>query len=89
MVAVGTINEISVTPREAYRSAVATLAHSVVVMHNHPSGNPSPSVNDLEFTRRMKDAGRILGINCLDHIIIGDGKNGHLKYHSFAEAGYL
>jgi len=89
MVSMGTINECALTPREAYRSAVASLAHSLIVLHNHPSGNPSPSPADLDITRRMRDAGKTLGINLQDHIIVGDGKNGNLPHYSFREAGYL
>ena len=89
MVAVGTINECATTPREILRSAVASLAYGVVVMHNHPSGNPSPSPADLEITRKVRDGGRTLGIQTQDHIIIGDGKNGNSAFYSFREAGYL
>lgn len=89
MVSVGTINECAVTPREILRSAVASLAYGVVIMHNHPSGNPSPSPSDLEITRKTKDGGRALAIQILDHIIIGDGKNGNAAFYSFREAGYL
>jgi DNA repair protein RadC len=89
MVSVGTINECSVTPREILRSAVASLAYGVVIMHNHPSGNPVPSPADLEMTRRVRDGGKTLAIKTLDHIIVGDGKNGNAEFYSFREAGYL
>jgi len=89
MVSVGTINECAVTPREILRSAVASLAYGVVIMHNHPSGNPSPSPADLEITRRTRDGGKTLAIQTLDHIIIGDGKNGNAEFYSFRDAGYL
>jgi DNA repair protein RadC len=58
-------------------------------MHNHPSGNPSPSPADLEITRKVRDGGRTLGIQAHDHIIVGDGKNGNSAFYSFREAGYL
>jgi DNA repair protein RadC len=89
MVSVGTVNECAVTVREAYRSAVATLAYALVIAHNHPSGNPAPSSVDHDFTRRMKEAGRIMSIQCLDHVIIGNAKDGNQPYYSFNEAGYL
>lgn len=89
MVAVGTINEMSITPREVLRSAVASLAHSIIFLHNHPTGNPSPSAPDLDFTRRLRDGGKTLNINVQDHIIVGDGQNGNQPYYSFREAGYL
>lgn len=89
LVSVGTINETAVTPREAFRAAVATLAYSIIVVHNHPSGNPSPSPADLNFTRKMRDAGQVLDIKLQDHIIIGDGRNGNLPFYSFREAGYI
>ena len=89
MVAVGTINEVALTPREVFRSAVASLAHSIVVMHNHPTGNPSPSPADLEITRRLRDGGKVLSVTLQDHIIVGDGKNGNPTHYSFREAGYV
>jgi len=89
MIAVGTINECAVTPREILRSAVASLAYGVIVMHNHPSGNPSPSPADLDITRRIRDGAKTLSIVAQDHIIVGDGMNGNARFYSFREAGYL
>jgi len=91
MVAVGTINETSVTPREILRPAVATLAHSVIFAHNHPSGDTHPSPADMDITRRVRDGAKTLNIVLQDHIIIGrkDENGNQNAYYSFREAGYL
>lgn len=70
---IGNLNSSIVHPREVFRSAVKKGAAAVIVMHNHPSGNPMPSQNDLDITRRLKEAGDLIGIPLLDHLIIGDG----------------
>ena len=70
-ISVGTLNASLVHPREVFNKAIAHAASSVVIAHNHPSGDPEPSEEDLKITRRLVDAGRILGIEVLDHIIIG------------------
>ncbi|HAF60508.1 MAG TPA: hypothetical protein DCK81_05150, partial [Clostridiales bacterium UBA9856] len=62
-----------VHPREVFRSAVKKGVAAIIVIHNHPSGNPMPSQNDLDITRRLCEAGQLLGIPVLDHLIIGDG----------------
>lgn len=72
-VSVGIINSSIVHPREVFRPAVKKSAYAVILLHNHPSGNPEPSRNDLEITARLVESGRILGIEVLDHLIIGDG----------------
>ena len=84
LVSVGSLNESVVAPREVFRSAVATAAYAVLVVHNHPSGDPSPSEADHRVTRRLSEAGGILQINLLDHIVIGAG-----RYFSFKEAGVI
>lgn len=91
MVSVGTINQTCVTPREILRPAVATLAYGIIVAHNHPSGDTSPSPADLEMTRRVRDGARTLEIVCQDHVIIGrpDNNGNQQAYYSFREAGYL
>lgn len=71
-VSVGTLNSSSVHPRELFRGAIKRSAASVILVHNHPSGDTTPSKDDLEVTRRLCDVGRIIGIDVLDHIIIGD-----------------
>jgi len=69
-VSIGTINANLVHPREVFEPAVRNLAAQVVLAHNHPSGNPEPSEDDLEITKRLTEAGKILGVEVIDHIII-------------------
>ena len=71
-VSVGTLNSSSVHPREVFRSAIKRSAASMILVHNHPSGDTTPSDDDLEATQRICEAGRIIGIEVMDHIIIGD-----------------
>lgn len=80
----GTLNSSLVHPREVYHCAIRRSAASIVVVHNHPSGDPQPSREDNEVTRRLGEAGKLLGIELLDHIIIGDG-----RYVSLRERGIL
>jgi DNA repair protein RadC len=70
----GTLNRSLIHPREAFREAIREAAQSVIFIHNHPSGDPSPSKDDIAVTERLKSAGQIIGIDVLDHIIIGDGR---------------
>ncbi len=72
-ISIGNLNSSIVHPREVFRNAVKRGAAAIIVIHNHPSGNPSPSQNDLDITRRLSEAGQLLGIPLLDHLIIGDG----------------
>jgi len=72
-VSVGSLNASIVHPRELFRDAVRLSAASVVVVHNHPSGDPTPSGADIQLTRRLAKAGDVLGIELLDHVVIGDG----------------
>ncbi|MGE0920032.1 RadC family protein [Trichlorobacter lovleyi] len=80
----GSLNQSIVHPREVFAPAVRESAAAVIFIHNHPSGDPAPSREDREITRRLNEAGEILGIKVLDHIIIGDG-----AYFSFVESGLL
>lgn len=75
----GTLNRSLIHPREAFREAVREAAQSVIFIHNHPSGDPSPSRDDIMITERLKKAGEIIGIDVLDHVIIGDGRFVSLK----------
>jgi DNA repair protein RadC len=85
----GTLNESLFHPREAFRPALARQAHAVILVHNHPSGNPKPSDADVRVTRSMKDAGALLQIELLDHVILGaPGKDGR-AYFSFKNEGLL
>lgn len=72
-VSVGSLNASIVHPRELFKEAVKLSAASVVVLHNHPSGDPAPSGADVQLTRRLVKAGDVLGIEVLDHVVIGDG----------------
>lgn len=80
----GSLNQSIVHPREVFAPAVRESAAAVILIHNHPSGDPAPSREDREITRRLKEAGELLGIRVLDHVIIGDG-----RYYSFTESGLL
>src|SRR6185436_9399090 len=72
VLAIGGLNTTSVEPRDVFREAAIGSAAAVVVFHNHPSGDPSPSPDDLELTRRLVAAGFVMGIEVVDHIILGD-----------------
>lgn len=78
-VSTGSLNSSIVHPREIFKRAVLQNAASIIICHNHPSGNPAPSQEDINITKRIYDAGKILGIELLDHIIIGDNKYTSLK----------
>ncbi len=84
LVSQGTVGSSLVTPREVYKSAILANASGIILVHNHPSGVPSPSADDYSITEVLRESGRILDIPIYDHVIIGDG-----KYFSFAEAGLL
>src|SRR5699024_7178089 len=81
---IGSLNASIVHPREIYREAVKRSAASVVCAHNHPSGDPSPSQEDIHVTRRLVEAGKIMGIELLDHLVIGNN-----RFISLKEKGYL
>jgi DNA repair protein RadC len=76
---IGTLNSSLVHPREVFKAAILANAAAVVLIHNHPSGIPDPSNEDLEITRRLVEASKIIGIEVLDHLIIGDGCWASLK----------
>ena len=78
----GTVNYTCITSREVYRYALSKGAVYIIVVHNHPSGDPTPSQEDMEITARIYQAGELLGIHLLDHIVIGDQ-----RYCSFRETG--
>ena len=90
-VSVGTANSTLVHPREVFRPAILAGASAVVVAHNHPSGNPAPSRADIQVTRDLREAAKILKIDLLDHIVVGrpeDDPYG-LGYYSFNDAGLV
>ena len=78
-VSTGSLNSSIVHPREIFKRAVLQNAASIIICHNHPSGDPAPSQEDIDTTKRIYDAGKILGIELLDHVIIGDNKYTSLK----------
>jgi DNA repair protein RadC len=80
----GSLTASLVHPREVFRPAIQEAAAAVLFVHNHPSGDPSPSQEDIQITRRLVETGRIIGIKPLDHVIIGG-----LRYFSFADQGLL
>ena len=85
----GTVNESIAHPREIFRPAVIASAYAVIVVHNHPSGDPSPSQADHGLTRRLAEAAELMQIKLLDHLIIGAKSNNGPGYFSFKEAGVL
>ena len=84
-VSVGTLDVSIVHPREVFKAAILNSAKSIMIFHNHPSGDTTPSREDINLTKRLVDAGNLLGIKVLDHIILGD--NG--KYLSMVGAGWM
>lgn len=73
-VSVGSLNSSLVHPREVFKTPIRRSAAAVILAHNHPSGDPTPSQEDIQVTRRLVEAGQILGIDVLDHLVIGDGR---------------
>ncbi len=84
VVSEGTLNSSLVHPREVFRGAIVATCASIVVAHNHPSGNTEPSKEDIEVTQQLVEAGKIIGIPLLDHLIHADN-----TYTSFAERGLV
>lgn len=83
VVSVGSLNASIVHPREIFKSAVKRSASGILCIHNHPSGDPTPSPEDIAVTRRLCEAGKLLGIDVLDHIVIGDGRFVSLKSQGY------
>ena len=79
----GTVNMSIVSPREIFVNAVKYKAVSIILLHNHPSGDPTPSRSDIEATYKVKEAGELIGISLIDHIIIGDNRYVSLKREGF------
>ncbi len=88
-ISLGSLNECIAHPREIFRAAIAHSAYAVIVIHNHPSGDPLPSQADRRLTRQLTEAAQFLQIEFLDHIIIGSPEGGRQPYFSFREAGLL
>lgn len=85
----GSLNESVAHPREIFRPALIFSAFAMIVVHNHPSGDPAPSEADHRLTRRLNEAANLLQIRLLDHVIIGSADNGRRPYFSFREAGVI
>lgn len=85
IVSIGSLNSSIVHPREVFKVAILSNAASILIFHNHPSGNTEPSQEDINITKRLKEAGKLIGIELLDHIIIGSEG----KYCSLKENGTL
>lgn len=84
VVSIGSLNQSIVHPREVFKTACLSNAAALLLIHQHPTGDPAPSSEDISITRRLKEAGELMGIKVLDHIIVGDG-----EYLSFVERGLL
>lgn len=84
LVTVGLLDTVLIHPREVFRLAVAGAAHGIILMHNHPSGDPTPSEADIRATRELHRAGQFLKIEVLDHVIVG-----HPNHTSLREMGYI
>ena len=84
VVSIGSLNQSIVHPREVFKTALLSSAAAIILVHQHPTGDPTPSSEDISITRRLKEAGEILGIRILDHCIIGQD-----SYISFVERGLL
>ena len=83
-ISIGHLNASLVHPRELFREGVRRSAAAMILAHNHPSGDPEPSADDVRLTRRLQEAGKLLGITVLDHVIIGDN-----RYVSMRERGFM
>lgn len=84
MISRGTVNATLVAPREIFNPAIKAMATTIILVHNHPSGDPSPSQEDFNMTKRIIKVGKIVGIHVIDHVIIG--KN---QYYSMKESGFI
>jgi DNA repair protein RadC len=80
----GSLTASLVHPREVYNPVIRDSAAAVIFVHNHPSGDPAPSPEDIEITRRLKEVGEVIGVRVLDHVVIG-----HDRYFSFSDKGML
>lgn len=84
-VSIGCLNSSIVHPREVFKVAILSNSASIIVYHNHPSGDVKPSKDDINITQRLKESGKILGIDLIDHIIVGSSE----MYYSFKEKGNI
>ncbi|MDD5615028.1 MAG: DNA repair protein RadC [Candidatus Methanoperedens sp.] len=84
VISIGSLSANIVHPREVFKTALLESAAHIIVVHNHPSGDPTPSREDIEITKRLLEAGKLIGVDLLDHVIIGDG-----RHFSMKEAGHI
>jgi DNA repair protein RadC len=84
IISIGSLSANVVHPREVFRTACLVSASSIIVAHNHPSGDPAPSREDIEITKKLAEAGKMIGIELLDHVILGQDRN-----YGFKESGML
>ncbi|SFM17876.1 RadC family protein [Methanolobus profundi] len=84
IISIGSLNANIVHPREVFKAALMESCASVILSHNHPSGDPTPSREDIAVTEKLVDGGKLLGIDVLDHVVIGDG-----RYVSLKDEGYI
>ena len=89
IISIGSLNANIVHPREVFYTAIAHRAAAIIVAHNHPSGDPTPSQNDIDITRKLKEAGAIIGIEVYDHVIFGQDSKGTWNHISLKEQGIL
>jgi len=91
LITLGTATSTLVAPREVFRGAILAGATALVVAHNHPSGDPSPSAADIQVTRQLREAAKVIDIDLVDHVIVGDAKADPQKvgHYSFRAAGLL
>ena len=85
VVSMGTLNSSLVHPREVFKTAILSNAANIILFHNHPSGDPSPSQEDISITKRIQEAGTLMGIELLDHVIIGS----EVRFYSMKEQGII
>lgn len=83
-VSVGSLNSSIVHQREVFKAAILSNANAIILFHNHPSGDPTPSREDVDATKKIAQAGEIMGIELIDHVIVGDG-----RYYSLKEKGQI
>ena len=84
LVSQGSLASATVHPREVFKAAILANSAAIILTHNHPSGDPTPSREDHECTKRLCECGKLLGIKVLDHIVVGQ-----LSHYSFADAGFI
>ena len=91
MISLGTLTSCVVHPREVFKPAILASAAAIIVAHNHPSGDPAPSSADIRVTRNLREAATIMGIDLLDHVVVGcpEGDPQKIGHYSFREAGLI